>query len=57
MTIFLWSTIVSGAYFYAMQKLNVFRVSLLDEIVGLDITQMGLEKPAILDEILQIAGN
>jgi hypothetical protein len=40
-----------------MQKLNVFRVSLLDEIVGLDITQMGLEKPAILDEILQIAGN
>ena len=50
--IFLWSSIISGLYFYFMHRLKLLRVGLLDEIVGLDISEMGLEKPAILNEIL-----
>jgi len=55
--IFFWSTVVSGLYFYGMFRLKLFRVSLLDEIVGLDISEMGLEKPTIFNEILAISSN
>ena len=55
--IFFWSSIISALYFIAMAKFQLLRVSLLDEIVGLDISEMGLEKPTIFNDILAITSN
>lgn len=40
-----WTATISGLYFYGMKRLGLLRVSLFDEIVGLDITEMGDDLP------------
>ena len=41
LAIIAWTAVLSGAFFFAMKKLGLLRVSLVDEIIGLDITEMG----------------
>lgn len=36
-----WTAAFSLIYFLLMKKFNLLRVSLLDEIIGLDIAEMG----------------
>jgi len=40
-TIIAWSGGISLAYFLTMRKLNLLRVPLLEEIIGLDAAEMG----------------
>jgi ammonium transporter, Amt family len=44
-----WALVLSGGYFWAMRSMGMLRVSLLDEIIGLDITEMGGEDPIVLN--------
>ena len=39
--IVLWVVFFSALYFYGMDKLKLLRVSILDEVIGLDIAEMG----------------
>ena len=39
--IILWVAFLSGLYFLVMNKFKKLRVSLLDEVIGLDIAEMG----------------
>lgn len=39
--IILWVATLSAIYFYVMNKFGLLRVSLLDEVIGLDIAEMG----------------
>jgi len=43
LAIICWTALFSGLYFYVMKRIGWLRVSLLDEIIGLDITEMGAE--------------
>ena len=43
LAIIAWTLITSGIFFFAMSKLSLLRVSLVDEIIGLDIAEMGTQ--------------
>jgi len=38
-----WTATISLIYFMAMKKFNLLRVSLIDEIIGLDVAEHGSE--------------
>ena len=40
-SIFIWVTVIALPYFLLMRKLNLLRVPLIHEIIGLDIAEMG----------------
>ena len=40
-SIFIWVTVITLPYFLLMRKLNLLRVPLIHEIIGLDIAEMG----------------
>ena len=39
--IVLWVAVLSAIYFYLMDKINILRVPLIEEVIGLDIAEMG----------------
>jgi len=39
--IILWVALLSAIYFFVMKKVGLLRVDLLEEIMGLDIAEMG----------------
>lgn len=39
--IILWVTVFAFPYFYTMKRLNLLRVPLIHEIIGLDVAEMG----------------
>lgn len=44
LVISLRTLVMSGIFFYVMCKLKLLRVSLIDEIIGLDISEMGSDE-------------
>jgi len=50
-----WVALLSGIYFYSMKCAGLLRVSLIDEIIGLDITEMGGNEPVVLNAFNQFA--
>ena len=45
-----WATVISVLYFLLMRKLRMLRVSLLEEVIGLDAAEMG-EKALVVSRI------
>ena len=45
-----WATVISVLYFLIMRKLKMLRVSLLEEVIGLDAAEMG-EKALVISRI------
>ena len=45
-----WATVISVLYFLLMRKLRMLRVSLLEEVIGLDAAEMG-EKALVISRI------
>ncbi len=39
--IFVWVFVTTLSFFWTLKKLSLLRVSLIDEILGLDLAQMG----------------
>lgn len=39
--IVLWVSVISIIYFFIMKKLDLLRVPLLEEVIGLDVAEMG----------------
>ena len=39
--IVLWVSVISIIYFFFMKKLDLLRVPLLEEVIGLDVAEMG----------------
>lgn len=39
--IVLWVSVISIIYFFMMKKLDLLRVPLLEEVIGLDVAEMG----------------
>ena len=39
-----------GLYFFTMNKIGILRVPLMEEIIGLDISEMGVENKELIDE-------
>jgi len=48
-----WTILTCGLYFFGMKKLGLLRVSLFDEIIGLDITEMGSYDPMVVEVFKQ----
>ena len=46
--IMLWTSSLSFIYFMIARQAKILRVSLLDEVLGLDISEMGASKPKML---------
>lgn len=43
--IIVWTASICGAFFLIFKKLGYLRVTLMEEIIGLDISEMGVEEP------------
>ena len=45
LVIIAWTATLCGVYFFIFHKLGLLRVKLIEEIIGLDISEMGVEEP------------
>jgi Amt family ammonium transporter len=50
-TIFVWTASITIVYFYFINKFGYLRVSLIHEILGLDIAEMGEHLPSFAQEV------
>lgn len=50
-SIFLWTGSITIIYFYILHRLKLLRVSLIHEILGLDIAEMGEMMPQFSQEV------
>ena len=45
LVIVLWTGVISALYFIILNKFGLLRVKLMEEIIGLDISEMGVDEP------------
>lgn len=50
-----WTAVMSGLFFYVLRFFGKLRVPLMDEIIGLDITEMGAGHPEVLNMVSKSA--
>ena len=43
--IIIWTAALCGLFFFAFHKFGLLRVTLMEEVIGLDISEMGVEEP------------
>lgn len=44
---------MSFIYFYIFKKLGLLRVPLVEEIIGIDVAQMGADAPDVIVQVLE----
>lgn len=51
LVIITWTLVMSGAYFFIMRKSGLLRVPLIEEVLGLDIAEHGVNTPKFKDKL------